>query len=319
MKNVLKKIKQAKNIALFSHENPDPDTIGSTIALKRALEKTGKKVSIFCDSETNNNYGFLPDYAEYNKSEDEEFDLLIAVDVASSYMLAKYEELFLKHNNTIRLDHHMSGSNYAKINLMEPYSACAILIYFLAKKLKVKLDSSIATPLYFGICGDTGIFRNNNTDSLTFSVCADLLDKGAEIRKVYSEFFDKKTVPWIKLTSNALLFADIDDENKFVIMTVTKEDYEKFGAKETENIGNLPNSYLNAGYKIACILKEREDGIHCSLRSKFEYDCSCIAEKFGGGGHKNASGCKFDTSMKQAQKELASEIIKYLNERKEKI
>lgn len=317
MRTVLKLIKQAKTIALFSHENPDPDTIGSTLALKSALEILGKKVAVFCDHELNQNYGFLSGYEEYNKCEGQDFDLLIAVDVANSTMLAKYEELFLNHNNTIRLDHHVSGNDFARYNLMKNYSACAILIYFLIKKLKVKLNSDIATKIYFGICGDTGIFRNNNTDSLTFKVCANLLSKGAEFRKVYTEFFDKKTVPWIKLTSSALLGANIDDENKFVIMSVSKSDYEKFGASETENIGNLPNSYLNAGYKIACILKEREDGIHCSLRSKFEYDCSCIAEKFGGGGHKNASGCKFDVGLKEAEKQLAEEIKKYLKEKGE--
>ena len=317
MRTILKLIKQAKTIALFSHENPDPDTIGSTLALKSALEILGKKVAVFCDHELNQNYCFLPGYEDYNKSEGQDFDLLIAVDVANSTMLAKYEDLFLNHNNTIRLDHHVSGNDFARYNLMKNYSACAILIYFLIKKLKVKFNTDIATKIYFGICGDTGIFRNNNTDSLTFKVCANLLSKGAEFRKVYTEFFDKKTVPWIKLTSSALLGANIDDENKFVIMSVSKSDYEKFGASETENIGNLPNSYLNAGYKIACILKEREDGIHCSLRSKFEYDCSCIAEKFCGGGHKNASGCKFDVGLKEAEKQLAEEIKKYLKEKGE--
>lgn len=312
MKKIIKLIKQAKTIALFSHENPDPDTVGSTLALKLILEKLGKKVSIFCDHEKNDNYMFLNGYEQYNLSENMNYELFIAVDVADSAMLAKYEQMFLTHENTIRLDHHISGKNYAKNNLMMPYSACSILIYYLSKKLRVKIDSDIATRLYFGICGDTGIFRNNNTDSETFLVCSELLKYGAEPRRVYAEFFDKKTVPWIKLTSSALLNAKIDDKNKFVIMSVAKSDYENFGAKASENIGNLPHSYLNAGYKIAGILKERDDGIHCSLRSKYEYDCSKIAEKFDGGGHKNASGCKFDTDLATAEKQLASEIKKYL-------
>ncbi len=313
MKNIVKLIKKANSIALFSHTNPDPDTIGSTLALYSALKKMGKQVDVFCDAETNENYSFLPDYKNYNNSTSSaNYDLYIAVDVASESMLGELAEYFLSQNNTIRLDHHTSGSNYASVNFVEGESACAILVYKLIKKLKVKIDTNIATCLYFAICGDTGIFRNNNTDSVTFAVCSDLLKLGAEIRKVYSEFFDKKTVPVVKLTSNALLNAKLNDEYGYAVLKVAADDYKKFNASENENVGNLPHSYLNCGYKIAVILKEKEDGIHCSFRSKFEFDCSKIAEKFGGGGHKNASGCLIEKNINEAEKLVEKEIIEYL-------
>ena len=315
MKKYLKILKKAQRIALFSHTNPDPDTIGSTLALSSVLKALGKHVDLFCDAEKNENYSFLTGYDEYNTAQDVNFsvyDLLVAVDVANETMLGKFADLFKGNENTLRIDHHLSGDNYAKNNLMIPYSACAILIFEIAKNLKIKINSDMATKLYFAICGDTGIFRNNNTDSVTFETCAELFKAGAEYRKVYSEFFDKKTVPYVKLTSSTLLNADINEEHKFVIMTVTAKDYEKYNANLNENIGNLPHQYLNCGYKIAVILKEKEDGIHCSFRSKFEYDCTKIAEIFGGGGHKNASGCKIEKDMSSAKKDVETEIIKYL-------
>ena len=184
-------------------------------------------------------------------------------------------------------------------------------------KLKIKIDYKIATPLYLAICGDTSLFRNNNTDSETFDVAGKLLENGAEIRRVYGEFFDKKNVSYIKLSSSVLLGAKINDEYGFVIMSASKEDYEKYNASTDENVGNLANSYLNCGYKIAVVIKEKEDGLHCSLRSKFEYDCSKIAEVFGGGGHKNASGCKIQKDIESAKKDIESQIIKYLRENSE--
>ena len=320
MRQYLKLLKKAKNIALISHTNPDPDTIGSTLALSCVLKRLGKSVSLFCDAEYNENYSFLSAYKEYEFSGDADFsayDLIVAVDVANDTMLGKFAEQFALHENTLRIDHHASGTDYAKNNLVIPYSACAILVFEIAKKLKVKIDKDMATMLYFAICGDTGIFRNNNTDSVTFEVCAELFKAGAEYRKVYSEFFDKKTVPFIKLTANTILNASINDELKFVIMTVTSDDYKKFDASTNENIGNIPHQYLNCGYNIAVVLKEKEDGIHCSFRSKFEYDCSKIAEAFGGGGHKNASGCKIEKDIKSAKKDVENEIIKYLSAREE--
>lgn len=315
MKKIIKLLKKSNKIALISHKSPDPDTIGSTLALFHALFQKQKSVSCFCDDEVLDNYAFLgaPDF--YNKSEiNDDFDLVVYIDVPSRELMGDLGLKFIENSNTIRVDHHKSGENFAKHNLVCPYSACGILIYEIITRLKLKITPEIATCIYFAICGDTGIFRNLNTDAKTFDICSKLLSLGADIKRVYQDFFDKKTVPILRLTSNALLNAYINDEYKFVIMNVSKADYENFGANQNDNIGNLPNSYLNCGYKIAVILKEKEDGIHISLRSKSEYDCSKIAEIFGGGGHKNASGCRIEKPISEAQCDVENAIISYLND-----
>ena len=309
-----KLFKKAKNIAIFSHKSPDPDAIGSALALKFALERAGKNVSLFCDGEMVGNYGFLPGFDEYNTKTLDDVDLFVSVDVASSGLLGKYEEPFKNFAYTLKIDHHSSGENFANHNLVKFESACAVVVFELIQAMKIKIDANIATDLYFGICGDTGIFRNNNTDSKTFMICAKLLELGADYRKVYSEFFEKRTLANLLLTSNAILNAIIDDEQKYAIMSVSTDDYDKFGASESENIGNLPNSFLSCGYKIAAILKQKTDGIHVSFRSKFEFDVSKIAEKFGGGGHKNASGCLIIDTLSNAENLVEIEIKNYLKE-----
>ena len=314
MKNYLKIIKKAKTIALFSHNSPDPDTVGSTLGLYNALVKMGKSVDLFCETEDLKKFEFIEEAKLYNSKEfiAENYDLLIAIDIARLNMLGKYEDAFSSHKNTLRLDHHTKDEPVACVDIVKVYSACAILIYEVVKALKVKIDSKIATALYFAICGDTGIFRNNNTDSLTFRISAELLDKGAEIRKIYAEFFDKKTVPYIKLTSNVILNADINDEFGYVVMSASKDDFEKFGISYEESLGNIANTYLNCGYKVSAFLKEKQDGIYGSFRSKFEYDCSEIAAKFGGGGHKNASGFLIEKPLSEAIKDVHEAIKEYL-------
>ena len=314
MKQTIKLLKHAKHIALFSHTSPDPDTVGSTLALMKMLEKMGKTVDVYC-AETNDKFAYLECYDRYNTDASvslEAYDLLVAVDVPDQTMLCDFEQAFLAHKNTLRIDHHAKGNNYAIHNVCENQSACAVLIFEIAKKLKVKIDSEIATLLYFAICGDTGIFKNNNTDSLTFRICAELLDCGADIKKVYNEFFLKTTLEYIKLSSHILLNAHTNDELGYVIMSVSKEDYDRYNPEQNENISNLPNSYLNCGYKIAVVAKEKEDGVHCSFRSKFEYDCSAVASTFGGGGHKNASGCLIDLPLEDAKIQIAKAIETYL-------
>lgn len=311
MEKYLKILKSAKTVALFAHVSPDPDTIGSVLALAEILEKMGKKVHMFSPDFLPENYYFIEKTNEF-KDEPETYDLLVAVDVSSYNRLGRFEDYFRAHPNTLRIDHHVVAEGIDSVNKVFPYSACAIGIFEIAKKLKVKLSPSIATELYFGICGDTGIFKNNNTDSQTFEVCAQLLKAGAEPRKVYSEFFEKKTIPYIHLSSHILLNAKINKKLGYAVMTVSVDDYNKYGAALEENVSGLPHSYLNAGCKIAVILKEKEDGIHCSFRSKYEYDVAAIAEKFEGGGHKNASGARVPGTLKGVATKVEKEIKEYL-------
>lgn len=316
MKRIKKLIDKAQKIAIFSHENPDPDAIGSALALCYMLESKGKQVGLFCSGEMSAKYDFLRCYDRYNTENLDNFDLFIAPDVASENMLGTYAEKFLNFENTVRLDHHISGTNYAKVNVVKPESATAILIYELAGVMKFKITPEVANAIYFGICGDTGIFRNTNTDSKTFLVCSNLLDLGAEPKFVYSEFFDKKTVPYVLLTSKCLLGAEFDKNKDFAIMTATADDYKTCGADKTEDVGNLPNTYLACGFKMVAILKEKDDVIRCSLRSKPDYDCTVVAEKFGGGGHKNASGCTINKTLsaaKTAMKKALNDYFRALN------
>lgn len=314
MRNIINLLKKSKNIAIFSHKSPDPDAVGSAIALKLALEKIGKHVSLFCEDNLNGNYLFLEGVEKYNKDELVGHDLYLSIDVASPQLLGCLEEVFASFENTAKIDHHSSGTVFAKQELVQIESACAIVIFDLINAMKIKLDDKIATCLYFAICGDTGIFRNNNINSKVFAVCSTLMDLGADYGKVYSEFFDKRTLPNLLITSNAILNANIDEENKISVMSVSKKDYEKFNADPAEHIGNLPNAFLNCGFKISAILKQKDEEIRCSFRSKSEYEVSKIAEVFGGGGHKNASGCSFKCSLKDAEKQVETAIKNYLKE-----
>lgn len=315
MQKIISAIKKAKNIAIFSHIGPDPDAIGSALALRRGLLKQGKCVDVFCSDKIPNDFYLFEDAKLYNTG-NSDYDLLISLDVSSPERLGTFEERFLSHPNTIKIDHHKTVDDFAKINYVVPCSASAVLVYELCKRLKIKIDSEIATLLYFAICGDTCTFTNNGTDSKALIYAGELLSLGADIVKVNSEFFQKKTLSEVKMKSYLLLNAEISPAG-YVVMEAPKKLYEKFGHDpENDNLGNLPNTYLSCGFKIAAILKEKEDGVHVSLRSQPDYDVSVIAEKFGGGGHKNASGYLTEDSILKTREKLCLEIEKYIKEKK---
>ena len=117
MKKIVKLLKKAKKIALFSHISPDPDTIGSTLALYYALKSMKKDVYVFCDDEYLDKYAFVDADKLYNNSEiDDSFDLFVAVDIATLDRVGNFAESFSKVEKNIRIDHHKSGEDFAKNN-----------------------------------------------------------------------------------------------------------------------------------------------------------------------------------------------------------
>jgi phosphoesterase RecJ-like protein len=55
------------------------------------------------------------------------------------------------------------------------------------------------------------------------------------------------------------------------------------------------------------LLKECSPGTYrTSLRSKGDVNVARVAEKFGGGGHRNAAGCTLTGSWEEAEQEIVS-------------
>ncbi len=316
MEKMLKTLKEAKRVALFCHVSPDPDTIGSTLALKRVLKSIGIEAFAFCPEPLAKDYGFLADFEQFDAEPDDKFDLVVGVDVASRYRLGKYEELFKNHNNTLKIDHHEISEDYAKVNFVEICAATAMIVVKIAENLKAKIDEKSASLLYFALCGDTGIFKYNNTTSSVFLTAAKLLELGADKTKIYADFFDKRHENEVKMSAFVLLDADLYEDIGYALLRASYKTYKKFGTTPEEcDLSNLPHTYLCCGYKIGAILKEKLDGIHVSLRSAEDYNVAKIGEVFGGGGHKNAAGFVLKTSMKKAEKLVKAEIERYLKEK----
>lgn len=310
MEKYLQELLQAKNIALFTHTRPDPDAVGSTLAMRQILQSLNKNVDIFCGGEVEESYNLLEDIVFFNKKSCKSYDLFVSLDMATPNMLGEHKDWFLSQTNTMKLDHHIAGSDFAKVNVSKNYSAMAIFVYQIATRLKVKVNKSVASRLFFGIAGDTGNFRYSNADALTFKVASKLIECGADNLFLQKQFFDKTTLAHIALSSLALLSAELDKGKNYAILTASKQDFELSHASEMESISNLPNYYLNAGVKVAVILKELSDGVHCSFRSNEGFDCSAVASKYGGGGHKCAAGCTASGDVEQ----IKAELIKIFDE-----
>ena len=305
-KKIIKTIKNAKHIALFTHASPDGDAIGSSFALKYALEKLSKKVSLFIE-EIPDNFSFL-NLTDYKTAFDyNNYDLFISVDVSESHLLGKFESEFLNFNSTLSVDHHYNRNSFAKQEVVESCcSSNAEIIYYLIKDLKVKLDDNIASLLYIGVATDTGCFLYSNTNGLTHYVASELLNYNVNLALIHKKLFQTSSLDKFKLTQ--LVYNNYECYEDFIFVVL---DSKILNASKIEDIHsyNLANILLELeNMNFACIALEKTSGeFKMSFRSNFCYDCSKLANAFGGGGHKQAAGALYKGTKDMLKKKLIKE------------
>ena len=307
MKKIIKKIKQSKKVAIFGHQSPDGDCLGSMYAISFLCKKLGKVADIFVDDEISFPYTFLtlPNFncCEFDAKN---YDLLISTDVAAKHLLGKYGEIFENFDNTIAIDHHTSRDLVGKITFVKQTASCAEIVFDILKKSKVKFDSDVSTFLYLGVSDDTGCFKHDNTTSSTHKIAGELIDMGADFKKINYNVFKLKSLKSFEMTNK--LNQQIVIDNGLTYNVVTYDFMQKNGYT-THDIGDYVNTLINLeGTKIAFLIVEKQKNAYrINFRSIKGYNVSKVAQKFNGGGHIQASGGSFSGDFKKNLAKLIQE------------
>jgi len=305
-------INDNKKFLIVSHKNPDGDSIGSEIALALALIKLNKKVYIYNSDPPPKRYSKFSK-ASLIQTEKKNFteDVTIFVDCAEIGRIGKIKDNIDFSKPSINIDHHIGNTKFGTVNLIKPdHSSTAEIIYQLIKK-EIPMDKEIATYLYIGILTDTGAFRYPNTTSHSLRVASELVAYGVMASQVSEFIWFTDPEARIKLLGDVLRTMNLYD--KISIMAVTKEMLEKHGAKEEDTEEFIDYGLAIKGIETAAIIKERENGIlKVSLRSKNSIPVQELAAKYGGGGHRTASGFAVKKNVEEFKKELKIELEKLI-------
>jgi bifunctional oligoribonuclease and PAP phosphatase NrnA len=305
-------IKHAAKILLFAHSGPDADTVGSVLALKSHLSQKGKLSEIAC-------FDLFPEYLKPlgNESfvhpqnlEIRTYDAIIACDSVGRGF-DKIKEKLAPEQVTVLIDHHPDITLQGDVTIIDPaYSSVCEIIYDYFENQGEEITKEIATFLMMGIVGDTGTFQHANTTPRVMKIASRLMLAGADLSKIVSFVFANKKISTLKLWGWAFEKARINPRTGMIVTVLTKEDLEGINSSSSD-LGQVA-SILNTvpGAKFSLVLSEKEnETIKGSLRSE-EYksvDVSQIAARFGGGGHKLASG--FEIKGKIVETENGWKIV----------
>lgn len=308
-------IKKHDNIFIASHVNPDGDNIGSCLGLYLALKKTNKNVRVLQSDILPEDFNFLKGFEDIKSYEDDEkIDLLILLDSADSKRLGDNEALLGKAKTTINIDHHLSNTNYADLNLVDPKSPSTCeLVYYLIKQMNIEIDKNIAEALYTGISTDTGKFSYDSVTGDTLRIVANLIDLGIDFNKINIRLYESISLPKMSLKIKALSGLKMYKNNQVALVKVSQDMLKSTNTSMEDTNGIVEEIRKVEGVEVACLLKEiKKNEIKVSMRSKEFFNVSEVCEDLGGGGHIRASGCTINESLNKSEQIVLDTIDKYL-------
>lgn len=310
---ILKCIKKSKNIVIVTHENPDGDAVGSSLAMYHALKGLKKNVDIIIP-EYAKCFNELPGIDEVIKESDKVYDLAISIDAATDKLLNVWVKYFREADQRIVIDHHSTNTMFGDINYVDLSApACAQVVYMLIKHYRWKITPEIGTCIMAGIITDTGGFQYSGVSKDTFNIAAELLDVGVNISKVYKKVFDTKTKSSFELRRIAIDRMEFLEDGKIAFTYVTNEDERKVNAGVGDYEGIVSEGRSVEGVEVSIFLHELKDGeFKISLRSNSYVNVSDVCIMFGGGGHIRAAGAKMTADPLVIRDKVVNEVKRQL-------
>ena len=311
--NILDEIKKAEKIVLLTHENPDGDAVGSSLAMYNALKKMGKNPDLIIP-ELPRVFEFLP-YANEIKKEgaSEPYDLVISLDCATIKMLNGWSNYFETAKSKIVIDHHGTNTMYGDINFVNPDApAAAQILINVIEYFGIEIDKEIGTCILTGIITDTGGFQYQSTTPETFEFAAKLLNKGVNVSDIYKRVMNTKSKANFELRRRAIERMKFAEDGRIAYTYINKRDEEEVGAEPGDHEGIVEEGRAIEGVEVSMFLRETDKGYKVSLRSNSYLNVSEVCIMFGGGGHIHAAGCTINQSLEQVTEKILNQIKMYL-------
>lgn len=288
--NLLSKIKEYDNIAIFRHERPDGDCAFSSYALAEYIKNNfgDKKVKLCGDDEYD--YLSINDHNVSTKFINE--SLSIVLDTATIDRVD--DGRFINAKYVIKIDHHPSNDNFGDLNIIDAgaSSVCQILseIFFSKEFSEYDISNKVCQYLYSGIVTDTINFRTSNTTYKTLLYASKLVETGdLKVSKIVESLMDIKLDTFNKITK---LRDFLTVEKGFGYIKLDKKNLDSIGFKPIDAKNQINEIGSISDLNIWALAVENDGGWDCSIRSKSPYIINKIASNYGGGGHNNAAAVK---------------------------
>lgn len=343
MTSILSYIHAASNIAIFTHQSPDGDAMGSSLAMYHLALSLNKQAKVIVPNAFPDFLAWMPGADSIIKfdtqtTQAKDFinsaDLIICTDFNDPKRVGPIGELMLSSScPKLMIDHHLHPSNFADamISVPEASSTCELVYDFIATSAPDSLSTAnihIATCLYTGLMTDTGNFSYNSNRPNIYKMISHLVSLGIDKDEIYNAVFNQYSVDRVKLVGYCLYKKmRIFPEHHTALIYLNRKELYKFNfqAGDAEGIVNMPLQSKDIHYSV--FMREdkstpdemgKNNGIKTKIKLSFRSQGNrpvniFASEVFNGGGHANAAGGEYYGPLSEAVQLFIDNYTKYLD------
>ena len=300
LRHIVDAIHERQRFVVASHARPDGDAIGSSMAMAYALRHLGKDVRVVSRDPCPPQFETFPGVADIIVTDrlDDPGDAVLIMECGD---VTRPGISGLERGYVINIDHHTGNTMYGALNWFDlSAAACGEMVFDLVGALGVPLTLEIATHVYVAVLTDTGSFHYSNITPRTFEISRVCTAAGVNPSSIARAVYDSSGIGRLKIFRAVVNGLRFDASERIATMRVTRQMAADAGAtyEDTEGLVNFP---LSAKEVLAVVFFKENgtDDWRVSLRSKGDVDINAVAKEFGGGGHKNASGCSVRGTVEQ--------------------
>jgi phosphoesterase RecJ-like protein len=314
-------LRPGSTVALSTHINADGDGCGSETALARLLAQRGIRCRIVNPTPWPSMFQFLlgddvEEASARGAAALADIDALIVLDINDVRRLGHLADTVRQLTVPISvIDHHVAGDEPLGALAVTDTAACATgeLVYDIAVTLGLEVTPAIAQSLYAAILTDTGSFRFSNTSPRAHAVAAMLLGAGVNPEEMYRRIYAQVSMGRLQLLREALasLVSESDVGLSYISVEAGVADRYEVTSDELDGIVEHPRSIT--GTRMALFFRDLGHGkVKVSLRSTGDVDVQRFARRYGGGGHRKASGAMLSGALDEVRGMVVADARAYL-------
>lgn len=298
-------LQNASKIVITSHQAPDGDAIGSSLALYHYLVKIGKDVCVIVPDAYPKFLYWMKNIQQVLVFESDRDNCMKKIQEAEVLFSLDYNDLkrvgemglAIESSSAykIMIDHHLYPSDFAnwKMSNTDCCSTAQLIYEFITLMGdEALIDTDIAEGIYTGLLTDTGSFRFPSVDARTHIIAANLISLGLKHATIHERIYDTNTVERLAFLGFALnQRLKVLPNIPVAIISLSKDDAAQFNLDKGDTEGLVNWALSINGIEMAAFIREDKDKVKMSFRSKGEIAVNEFSgQHFEGGGHKNAAG-----------------------------
>lgn len=306
---LLSALRRHKRVLIAAHARPDPDAMGSSLAMAWALRAIGVDALVFNEDGLPPFLRFLTLPGPVLTNLDSlpcDPDLVVCLDCGDRARLGETIQPLLDRVPSVNIDHHLDNPLFGtEANWVDPgMAATGELVAYIARELRAPLHGALAEALYVAISADTGNFSYGNTTPGALRLVADMVEEGLDLPRLREAMENNWTEARLRLWGRIMQKVRILEDGRLAAALITLEDMKSCNAGREDSEGIVEQLRRLSGVRVALMLREEEkDGkiqVKASLRSSGKDNVQKVAAQFGGGGHRNAAGATIALDAEKA-------------------